>query len=65
MNEIMKTLTIVSTVFIPLSFIAGIYGMNFEYIPELKWLYGYFYTWGMMITVTTGIFAYFKKKKWF
>ncbi|MDF1673678.1 MAG: magnesium/cobalt transporter CorA [Vicingaceae bacterium] len=64
MNEIMKVLTIISTIFIPLTFIAGIYGMNFEIIPELKWKYGYLGVWGLMIVIFIAMIIYFKKKKW-
>ncbi len=64
MNETMKVLTTVATIFIPLTFIAGIYGMNFENMPELKWHYGYFMIWGVMIAVTAGMVVYFKVKKW-
>ena len=64
MNEIMKLLTLVSTVFIPLTFIAGIYGMNFENIPELKWKYGYFITWGVIVCITGALIYYFYKKGW-
>ncbi len=65
LNEIMRTLTLVTAVFIPLTFLAGIYGMNFEYMPELKWHYGYFVLLGLMVTVTVIIVLYFKNKKWF
>lgn len=64
MNEIMKVLTIISTIFIPLTFIAGIYGMNFEVIPELKWKYGYAGVWGLMILIFIGMIIYFKRKRW-
>ena len=64
MNEIMKLLTLVSTVFIPLTFVAGIYGMNFENIPELKWTYGYFITWGIIVCITAALLYYFHKKGW-
>ncbi len=64
MNETMKVLTTVATIFIPLTFIAGIYGMNFEFMPELKWRYGYFIIWGIMLGVLLGMVFYFKKKKW-
>ena len=60
----MKVLTIIATIFIPLTFIAGIYGMNFEYIPELKFKYGYFMLWGVMILIFFGLLYYFKRKKW-
>lgn len=65
MNEVMKVLTIIATVFIPLTFIAGIYGMNFEFMPELKWKFGYFLTWIVMGCIGLGMFIYFKRKKWF
>lgn len=64
MNETMKVLTTVATIFIPLTFIAGIYGMNFQYMPELSWRYGYFFIWGVMIAILLGMIIYFKKKKW-
>jgi magnesium transporter len=64
MNEIMKVLTTVATIFIPLTFIAGIYGMNFQYMPELQWRYGYFAIWGVMLLVFLGMLIYFKNKKW-
>ncbi|NIZ19126.1 magnesium/cobalt transporter CorA [Entomospira culicis] len=64
LNQIMKTLTVVSTVFIPLTFIVGVYGMNFAKMPELEWQYGYIAVWGLMITVGVGITLYMKKKKW-
>ena len=65
MNEVMKVLTIIATVFIPLSFIVGLYGMNFNYMPELKWKWGYFMVWGVIISVVVGMLAYFRRKKWF
>ncbi len=65
MNEIMKVLTMVGAIFIPLTFIAGIYGMNFHYIPELEWKYSYFVAWGVMITLAVVLMIYFKRKKWF
>lgn len=64
MNSIMKTLTIISAIFIPLSFIAGVYGMNFDNMPELHWQNGYFYTLALMATVATGFMIYFKKRGW-
>ncbi|MEO9887630.1 MAG: magnesium/cobalt transporter CorA [Balneola sp.] len=64
MNEVMKVLTIIATIFIPLTFIAGIYGMNFEYMPELGWHYSYPVAWSVMIAVTIGMVIYFKKKDW-
>ncbi|WP_427171450.1 magnesium/cobalt transporter CorA [Fusobacterium nucleatum] len=65
MNEVMKILAIISTIFMPLSFIVGLYGMNFEYMPELKWHYGYFITLGLMAGLVVMMIIYFKKKKWF
>ena len=64
MNEVMKVLTIVATIFIPITFIAGIYGMNFEKIPELGWEYGYPAAWGVMILSALGMLYYFRKKRW-
>jgi magnesium transporter len=64
MNEVMKVLTIIATIFIPLTFIAGIYGMNFEFMPELKWHWGYFLIWGLMIVVGIAMVFYFRRKKW-
>lgn len=65
MNEIMKTLTIVSAIFIPLTFIAGVYGMNFDNMPELKSENGYFITIAIMFIITIGMVIYFKLRKWF
>lgn len=65
MNEIMKTLTIVSAIFIPLTFIVGIYGMNFENMPELKRHYGYHTVMGAMFLIVIGMIIYFKKRRWF
>lgn len=64
MNEIMKVLTIMASIFIPLTFMAGIYGMNFEYMPELQMKYGYFVLWGLMIVVLFLMLWYFRRKKW-
>jgi len=64
MNEIMKRLTIISTIMLPLSLIAGIYGMNFKHMPELEWVYGYPAALGLMATVATGILFFFRKKRW-
>jgi magnesium transporter len=65
MNEIMKVLTIIATVFIPLSFIVGLYGMNFNYMPELQWKWGYPMIWGVIISVVVCMLIYFRRKKWF
>lgn len=64
MNEIMKILTTISTIFIPLSFLAGLYGMNFKYMPELSWEYGYYFILGLMFIVVAGMILYFKRKNW-
>lgn len=64
MNEVMKVLTIMSSIFIPVTFIAGVYGMNFEFMPELKSPYGYAAVWVVMLSVMGGMVFYFKKKRW-
>ncbi|MBN2042250.1 MAG: magnesium/cobalt transporter CorA [Candidatus Aenigmarchaeota archaeon] len=64
MNQVMKVLTIIATIFIPLTFIAGIYGMNFDVMPELKWPFGYFMVWGVMIIIALVMLLYFKRKEW-
>lgn len=65
MNEVMKTLTIITTIFIPLSFIAGVYGMNFEYMPELKWSWSYPVVLAFMAALVGAMIFYFRKRKWF
>ena len=64
MNEVMKVLTIMSSIFIPVTFIAGVYGMNFEFMPELKSPYGYAAVWAVMLSVIGSLIFYFKRKKW-
>ncbi len=64
MNSVMKTLTIFSAIFMPLTFIVGVYGMNFENMPELKWHYGYFMVLGLMVVVTAGMIVYFRRRGW-
>jgi len=64
MNEIMKVLTIITTIFVPLSFLTGLYGMNFENIPELRNQNGYFFLVGVMAIVVTGLLIFFKRRKW-
>lgn len=64
MNETMKLLTVISAIFIPLTFIVGVYGMNFEYMPELTWKSGYFIIWGVMAVITFVLIAIFWKKGW-
>ncbi len=65
MNEIMKVLTVVSVIFMPLTFIVGVYGMNFKHMPELEFTYGYYVVVGLMIAVAATMAWYFKRKKWF
>jgi magnesium transporter len=65
MNEIMRVLTIFASIFIPLTFIAGIYGMNFKYMPELDWSWGYFGALGLMGLLGATLLVIFKIKKWF
>jgi len=64
LNDIMKFLTVFSVIFIPLTFIAGIYGTNFDVVPELQYEYSYFIMWGVMAILAGGMLIYFKKKKW-
>jgi magnesium transporter len=64
MNEVMKVLTIISTLFIPLTFLAGLYGMNFKYIPELEWHWGYFAVLIVMAATAVFMLIFFKRKKW-
>jgi magnesium transporter len=63
-TEVMKVLTMISTVFMPLTFIVGVYGMNFDHMPELRWEYGYFAVWFVIIVIAWCMRIYFKKKKW-
>jgi magnesium transporter len=64
MNEIMKVLTVIATIFIPLTFIVGVYGMNFAYMPELQWRYGYFLVLALMAAVAVIMLLYFRRKRW-
>jgi magnesium transporter len=64
MNEVMKVLTIIATLFIPITFVAGVYGMNFKNMPELDWRFGYLVTWMVMIIVAVIMLLFFKKKRW-
>jgi len=64
-NEIMKVLTVFSAFFIPLTFVAGVYGMNFDNLPELHFKYGYLYFWIILVVITLGLLIYFRKRKWF
>jgi len=65
MNSIMKTLTVITTIFMPLTFLAGIYGMNFQNMPELEWTWGYFAVITIMLVIGLGMFAWFRSKGWF
>jgi len=65
MNEVMKVLTVIATMFIPLTFVAGVYGMNFHYMPELSWRWGYAAVWGVMVIMLVGMVAFFKRRRWF
>lgn len=65
LNEIMKVLTIFSAIFIPLTFVAGIYGTNFDYLPELHFRYSYFIMWGVFLTASAVMVRFFRKKRWF
>lgn len=65
LNQIMKALTVVSTIFLPLSFVAGVYGMNFQAMPEIYWKYGYLMAWGIFSLIFIGMLAFFKWRKWF
>ncbi len=64
MNEVMKVLTIIATIFIPITFVAGIYGMNFEVMPELKWRGGYLMVWAIFGVIAAAMLVYFKRRKW-
>jgi len=64
LNEVIRTLTTVSTIFLPLTFLAGVWGMNFEYEPEFSWRYGYLFAWASFIAVGGSLLWYFKRKKW-
>jgi magnesium transporter len=64
MNQVMKVLTIIATIFIPLTFIAGVYGMNFKHMPELEWRWGYFVIVGIMLAIGVTMVIFFKRKRW-
>jgi magnesium transporter len=63
-NEVMKFLTVIGTIFMPLTFLAGVYGMNFKHLPELEWRYGYFWLWCFMLLLSLLMVSYFRKKRW-
>ncbi|PKN60371.1 MAG: magnesium and cobalt transport protein CorA [Deltaproteobacteria bacterium HGW-Deltaproteobacteria-11] len=65
MNQVMKVLTIIATIFIPLTFLAGVYGMNFKHFPELEWHWGYLFFWITSMTIAVVMLILFKRKKWF
>ncbi len=65
MNEVMRVLTVISTVMLPLTFITGLYGMNFDHIPELHWSLGYPFVWGLMVVTSGTLLVYFRRKGWF
>ncbi len=64
LNQVMKVLTIIATIFIPLTFLAGLYGMNFKYMPELEWQWGYPFVLTIMISVACFMLYFFRKRKW-
>ena len=64
MNKAMQRLAAISLIFLPLTFIVGNYGMNFKYMPELDWKYGYLFVWILNISIALGIYIWLKKKKW-
>jgi magnesium transporter len=63
-NDVMRILTIFSVFFLPLTFIVGVYGMNFDFMPELEWEYGYIGVWVLMLIVTLSVFIWFRKRRW-
>jgi len=64
LNQTMKILTIITTIFVPLTFVAGIYGMNFDHMPELRWRYGYYFALGVMLLISLGLLYFFRRKRW-
>lgn len=64
MNQVMKTLTVFSAIFMPLTFLVGVYGMNFDNMPELHTRYGYYIVWGLMLAIALGLYGYFRWKRW-
>ena len=64
MNEVMKVLTIIATIFIPMTFFAGIYGMNFKYMPELEWPWAYPSLWILVVVIAISMVIFFKRKRW-
>lgn len=64
MNNVMQVLTVISTIFIPLTFLVGVYGMNFDNMPELHWKNGYFYLWGFMVFIALALIWFFRRRRW-
>ena len=64
MNEIMKVLTLMASFFVPITFVAGVYGTNFDFIPELHWKYSYLVFWGICLTVVVGLAVFFHRRGW-
>jgi magnesium transporter len=64
LNIVMKVLTVIATIFMPLTFLAGVYGMNFKFMPELEWRWGYPLIWAVMVAMGISMLIYFRKKKW-
>jgi magnesium transporter len=64
LNEVMRTLTVISTIFIPLTFLVGVYGMNFDHLPELHWRWSYFALWGVMLAIAAVLLYWFKRRGW-
>jgi len=64
MNEIMKVLTIISTIFIPITFLVGLYGMNFVHMPEIRWRWGYAFAWALILASVGAMFAFFRRRRW-
>jgi magnesium transporter len=64
LNETMKVLTVIATIFMPLTFLAGLYGMNFKFMPELEWRWGYFMVLALMVLIVAIMLAYFRNRRW-
>jgi len=64
-NEVIRVLTIISTIFVPLTFLAGVYGMNFDVLPELRWPHGYLYFWIVSVAVVIGLIAFLRRRGWY
>jgi magnesium transporter len=64
LNEIMKVLTMIATIFLPVSFVAAVYGMNFVHMPELHWRYGYAYAWAVMLAIGVSLLIWFRRRGW-